>query len=409
MKGINCSKIKWFFIFWAYRTYSLIKLSYYRKHKIQINFVFVLNNLPIWKTERLYLAMLKHPRINPILAVTDNFNIPEAREQMVEYLNYKGYEYIVLDREKTIRKQLDANIVAYQRPYIECCLNHAFTKNLGCLFVSIPYGFHSMVEKWALDEPYYQYCIQEYYENELCLNGPKDVALNRGKNYVVTGSPAMEELMLDAAIYIDPWKNKDNRKRIIWAPHHTIGDIHNQGIAYGTFLDYADSMLELAEEFSDRVYWAFKPHPQLKKSLISYGWSKEKTENYYKRWNNLQYAQIEIGPYIGLFKHSDALIHDCATFTMEYLATGNPALYLVRGERGSQNVNECAQKSFDLHYHAYNFGDVRKFVENIIVGEDSRKVERMPFVEKYLRPPYGKTACQNIINAILGLEEYSNC
>ena len=36
------------------------------------------------------------------------------------------------------------------------------------------------------------------------------------------------------------------------------------------------------------------------------------------------------------------------------------------------------------------------------------KSEREHFYNKYLIPPHGKTACENIINAILGQEEYKD-
>ena len=49
-----------------------------------------------------------------------------------------------------------------------------------------------------------------------------------------------------------PWKLRDmNLKRIIWAPHHTI-EGNTDDIAFSTFLEYYDLMLEIAEKYSDR-------------------------------------------------------------------------------------------------------------------------------------------------------------
>ena len=88
------------------------------------------------------------------------------------------------------------------------------------------------------------------------------------------------------------------------------------------------------------------------------------------------------------------------------LTTGNPVMYVVRNERRTDNVNECARRSFYLHYHGHNIAEIKDFVEMVIDGRDKRKAERVDFVRHYLRAPHGKSACQNIINAILGVEEY---
>lgn len=391
--------------FWIYRIYSLCLLWYYRKTKERITFVFVLNNLSIWKTEMLYLEMKKHPRFNPILAVTNNTNIQDEERRIINYLEQQGYNYIKLDSSKTILQQIDAHIICYQRPYIECYENHCFPANRGALFVSVPYGFHSIVEKWALDELYYLRCVQEYYENDLCVGESKKNAFNKGANYVVTGTPVMDELAMPSCEFENPWKNKDSRKRIIWAPHHTIGDFHLDGIGYSTFLEVADDMLSLAQSYSDRVFWAFKPHPILYKMLCR-AWGESRANEYFEKWKNLDCAQFENGKYIGLFKHSDAMIHDCASFTMEYLATEKPVMYLVREGRGTDNVNECARRSFDLHYHGHNIAEIKDFVEMVVSGSDPRQKERVEFVRRYLRAPHGKSACENIMNAILGVEEY---
>ena len=84
-------------------------------------------------------------------------------------------------------------------------------------------------------------------------------------------------------------------------------------------------------------------------------------------------------------------------------------MYVVRDEKRTDNIDECSRRSFELHYHAYNAQDIRRFVENVIDNIDPRKEERMEFVDEYLRPPHGKSACENIMNAILGVEEYKDC
>lgn len=53
------------------------------------------------------------------------------------------------------------------------------------------------------------------------------------------------------------------------------------------------------------------------------------------------------------FKESDALIHDCSSFTMDYMMTGKPCLYLLIRGTHKQNFIEPAKDAFNAHYHAF--------------------------------------------------------
>lgn len=388
---------------------SCKKMAVLRSSGKVINFVFVLYDLATWKSEDLYLAMLRHPRFNPILAVTRNRNLIGHEKDVINYLLQKGYPYIYLDENRRIVDQIDADLLMYQRPYLEFSPLHYWKKNRKGILVRMGYGFHSLLEPWLLLSDISVNAWQDYYENEICVEDCLKASKNKRFNLVATGIPIMDRLALPKSSYANPWKNKDTRKRIIWAPHHSIGNVHLDGIAYGTFLEIADDMLKLAKDFSNKVYWTFKPHPVLRNSLLKAGWSEDDIDNYYNQWNGLDFSQFEEGEYMGLFKHSDAMIHDCSSFTMEYLCTENPVLYVVRPEHQFENTNRMTRQSFEKHYHATAISDIRQFIENVITGVDPRKEERIDFVNNYLRPPHGKTACENIINAILGVEEYANC
>ena len=82
------------------------------------------------------------------------------------------------------------------------------------------------------------------------------------------------------------WKRE---KRIIWAPHHTIPTAPNL-LEYSTFLDVAEIMLEIAEEYKEELQIAFKPHPFLLKKLYNI-WGKEQTHAYYGKWAQLGNTQ----------------------------------------------------------------------------------------------------------------------
>ena len=131
-------------------------------------------------------------------------------------------------------------------------------------------------------------------------------------------------------------------------------------------------------------------------------WGEEKTEAYYQRWEKPGYSHVEQGNYLALFKHSDALIHDCGSFTVEYMYMDNPVMYLVRDESHAVNMIPYAREAYGLHYKARGKEDIERFIQNVIDGNDPLKEKRAAFKERYLLPPNGRSACENIIRSILG-------
>jgi hypothetical protein len=138
-------------------------------------------------------------------------------------------------------------------------------------------------------------------------------------NGVVTGLPDTDDLIASTSEQPDPWKTVEGGKRlkrVIWAPHHSVGSGDHAGMDYSTFLEYADFMLEMARKYADRIQFAFKPHPLLRNNLRAC-WPEEKIDAYYRQWETLPNTQLELGSYKGLFVHSDAMIPDCGSFTIE--------------------------------------------------------------------------------------------
>lgn len=381
------------------------------RKKEKIRFLFLLTELASWKTEMLYIAMLKHPRFEPVIGVTSNRENIGAEQILIKYLSEKGYSYIWIDENKDLISQTHADIITFQKPYtglrypkhyawnnrkaIYCCFGYGLRRTLGAL-------------GWLMNQPYYYWGFRIFFENQSVLNDYRPLFNVKGKRLVVTGVPMMDQLIRPASEYPDPWKNNDSRKRIIYAPHHTIGDMHAKGIALSTFLEYGEFMLKMADKYQDKVVFAFKPHPNLYTKLLKY-WGQEKTDRYYNEWKSRENCQFENGVYDGLFKHSDGMIHDCATFTLEYQYSLRPVLYLLNSQSDAHsNLTSWGAGAYDLHYKAANESQIEEFIQNIIDGVDPIKDKRERFYKTQLLPPHGKSACENIINVILGEEEYKD-
>ncbi len=391
----------------AYSIYVRCRVAKIRKKK-KIRFLFVLQDLSQWKSENLYLFMLQHERFDPVLGITNNLEIPGAEKAVVTYCKEKHYEYIMLDAQKTLKEQVHPDVVTFQKPYASM-IPPAFLlrKNPTIPFVCIPYGMSSIVESWQINKPMHLFCWMRFFENQSSADEHAPFHLLHGRNYVVTGLPFMDDLTRPRDTFPSPWPSDCRKKHIIYAPHHSLPGMSKEGIGYATFLDNGQFMAEMRDKYKDEVYFVFKPHPLLRQKLTAC-WGKERVDAYYADWQNKENSHLEQGAYLGLFKHSDALIHDCGSFTVEYFYTGNPAMYLLRDEHHADNMSSYAKEAFNMHEKAYTHEDIERFIQQVIHGEDPKKEARDSYVSQQLMPPHGKKACENIVNAILGEEEYSH-
>lgn len=368
---------------------------------------FLLHEVSLWKTEELFISMLQHPRFQPIIYTTitaeGKLSVNcQKYNHLLAYLNDKGYEF----EELTSINEIDADLIFYEKPYDVSYFKDFQAKECPALIAYIAYGINNFKSPYAYNLATVRRSIHFYVENELVKNSLCSIMDNNGKNVRVTGTPIMDVLSKSKDKFADPWKiSPVRKKRIIWAPHHTISGDTQSWLKLSSFLSIHEGMLSLAEKYASQVQFAFKPHPLLFNKLIAI-WGKEKTIEYYNQWSNLENAQLEEGEYIGLFKHSDAMIHDCGSFLIEYLYTGNPVMYMVRDRESTvEQLNEFGRLGLEQVYEGSEIADIEKFINDIIADIDPKKVERKSFYDKYLIPSNGKTACENIISAILGIQK----
>lgn len=398
-------KLMWFFYDRILTPYHIIRI---RRKKI-INVFFMLSDISLWKTELLYIMMLKHPRFNPVLGIVHTLvDSEEAYNKIKNYCDEKNYSYTEICDNKSLYEQTGCDLILYSQPYQKHYYKkHRFLHNLNALVIHVSYFVHSILEDWTLNSAVYLHCWQYYFENQSVANEFGKQMLNKGKNIVVTGYPMFDEF-INFKSTDDPWKYIDGkkRKRIIYAPHHTIGSTiicDANGINYSTFLEYGEFMLEMAEKYKDEIQFVFKPHPYLWRKLVSI-WGEEKTNAYYKKWEQIDNGQVETGRYISLFMTSDAMIHDCASFTYEYHYTQNPVLYLVKDDNHEKNISNFMKVAYDLHYKGHKKEDIESFLIDIIHDKDPLKAKRQEFYKQNMLPPNGKNACENITDSILGVK-----
>lgn len=381
------------------------------KNKQKITVAFFLQSPSVWKYDRLYWIFEHSERFEPVVVICPfnvhlNYDRGEMRKIMKQtegFVEKMGYRYLqtfddARNKWLNVKKTLNPDVIFYTKPYKDTLPQYhiyQFKDRLNCY---VPYGVMCLDIYQSFYNLTFQNLLWRYFvETEFHREFSHQYQTCGGANTQVVGSLGMETLMLPDYKPADVWKPQPVRKkRIIWAPHHTVDYLFN----ISNFFAYCDFMIELAEKYKDEIQIAFKPHPVLKFKLINI-WGAERTEAYYQRWRDLPNGQLEDGYYTDLFMTSDAMIHDCVSFATEYLYTRKPTMFIVK-DKDANHWNTFGQKCFDLHYHAYQPSDVEDYIKNVVIaGNDTMQAERDEFYNEYLYPKDGVMPSQKIVNVIL--------
>ena len=361
-----------------------------------------------WKYESVYRLMEQDPLFEPLVLVCpivnhgEEYRLKKMRECYL-YFKSNGYNTLMAYDEATDEyidaHDLHPDIIFYTNPYRylidDRYFIHQFNDVLTCY---TNYAYNNILAKYTCGLEFHQLLWRYYIENDDNLALAKQYY--DGKNCKVTGYPLID-MFQHYKVQSWPWKLKDKQlKRVIWAPHHTI-EGNTDDIALSTFLQYYDTMLSLAEQYKDRIQFAFKPHPLLISALYNHPkWGKERTDAYYKKWAEGENTTYISGAYLDLFCSSDAMIHDSGSFIIEYMYVNKPVMILTDGGRLAQ-CNVTATNAYKCHYEGKSERDIVEFIENTILqGVDTKVDMRNAFYKKYLMPPYGESVAQNIIDDI---------
>lgn len=228
-------------------------------------------------------------------------------------------------------------------------------------------------------------CFWKFFaENDNVLNMAKKYQKIKGQNVVVAGCPKLDNLAKIKTI-------EKKRKMIIVAPHHTIDDDEK---SVGGFLQYSDELLKIVKKY-ENVDFVFRPHPLLFENLRTKYWGKEKSEKYLEDLlanENVKYSTE--GDYQTLFVNSDALIHDCGSFSAEYLCIGKPCAYFYKKGINPEKIwTDFGKGCINQHYLIHNSEELNSFIKNIVIdGQDYKKQDRELFANKYIKVNFPNSA-----------------
>lgn len=337
----------------------------------KIKVVFLLMDIPLWKTDSLYKRMVDDPLYDPlILAIprTDTTEVNHQVDEVYDHFKNLGYKIVNSFDSKTqtwldLEKDIKPDIIFITNPHKLTLPQYYIKSFLNKLTCYVPY-FEQTCDDYSthFNNETVNRCWCVFQINELHRQISKKHSFVLGRNVIVTGYPAMEPFYSGEYITSNVWRN-NGKKKIIIAPHHSIEN--STKLSNATFLTNADYFVELAKLYKTDVDFAFKPHPLLKQKLYEHKeWGKIRTDKYWNFWQNSENTQLESGPYIDLFIGSDAMIHDCTSFIIEYLYVKKPVLYLNNTIRSG--LNEYGQMGFDAVLKVESSADIDSFINNVI-------------------------------------------
>ena len=191
------------------------------------------------------------------------------------------------------------------------------------------YGYNTVLwgRNFICSLPFYNACWRVFADSKESMQDLVEYQPRRAKNAWLSGYCKMDKLAEANPIPHD-------RKQVLLCPHHTINFKHLQ---LSNFLKYADFFLELPQKYP-QIDFIFRPHQLLRYNLAKY-WSEEQAQEYYDKMLSFSNVKYDTGQdYFQTFANSDAMIHDCGSFTAEYLFTGKPCCYMLKNEEEIDNT-----------------------------------------------------------------------
>lgn len=376
----------------------LIRKKYKKNGKIKVGFIVVFNS--VFPERPVFEKMLKDSVLDPYIIVAPNVSrtyqyLLDTYNEAYENLSaeYPGRVIGGYDEKSDTYLELrdEYNVIFFANPYKHMVhpfheIEYFLDKNVLTLYAN--YGL-AVVRFWeeVMATDFYNYlwltCIETSGNMEFLKANEKI----KGKNGLVTGCLKMDKL---AAFESKPDKK---RKMIMICPHHTVWGWKSLNIS--NFLEYYRLFIELPKMYPE-IDFVFRPHPLLFDNLKAHKiWTQEQIDEYLEEMlqsDNIVYDTT--GDYHEVFANSDAMIHDCGSFTGEYLYTEKPCCYMLKkGADLSETYIPLGERCLENYYHAYSGEDICRFIEDVVInGDDPLKEQRTAFSRNELKVNYPHTS-----------------
>ena len=399
-----------------------LDLSKYRKKqrriieeirlKHHVNVMIIASSMGMWRFDEFCRQVLKDSSFSLLVVIKPFLSYIESEQEnetkrLTNYLSGSNIPFVVVDNGdnafRLIKQRFKPDLIFYPQPYGGAYGDETdWSSNMDCLLCYLPYSLHLTSLNWCINTDYHNLAWRQYQPSKLHAEESAKKTVCKGDNVVIAGEPRHDDFQTPAVGA--PWNKLDDglvRKKLIWAPHFQI--MGDQVMNRMDFLRISGLMIKIAEMYSDSLQIAFKPHPRLKTSLYRHQeWGKKKTDEYYAMWASMKNTQLEEGEYVDLFKTSDALIHNCGSFTGEYLYLKKPVAYVTMDvESIKAPMHEFGKRCVDSHYIVSDDKEIIAFIEDVVIGgNDTMREFRQGIYDMQMVPPNNSSVAENIVNDI---------
>ncbi len=374
------------------RHYDMLKKHFKRKiekgEKLRVAFYVLFD--AIFPGKPLYKLMLKDDLFEPFIVVIPNTakSVKHLIEQMESNYLSLSKEFESVYKAYTPKKGMidfsdKADLICFSNPYDHSTyefytMRYTITKSILPFVMS--YGIYSdnYAKKYVYNLALHNSAWKIFLDTKEQVSDFTQLTDEKGTNVVLTGYGKMDALN-------DYMPRVGTRKKIIIAPHHTVA---NPSFPLSNFLEYASFFLILPKVYPE-IDFVFRPHPLLFINLVTENfWSQDEVDTYIERISS--YANVEYqagGDYLETFVQSDALIHDCSSFMLEYLYTDKPACFMVKNKEILAEIyTPFGLEALAQHEFAYVKNDIIEFINNTVIGGiDRKKEQRGIFVQEELK------------------------
>tara|TARA_Y100000816_G_scaffold292627_1_gene289273 strand:+ start:142 stop:1254 length:1113 start_codon:yes stop_codon:yes gene_type:complete len=314
----------------------------------QKKIVFLVDDLSQWKLDNFLSRILKSNQYK-VRIIAESLGATGFKPSVLELRRYFKEKHD-LDVEETSNYGKFNHIITSRAFANRHFINFRFVFDINKYYY-IPYSFHvDNNPKMQFERLFHSFCAKIFLPSSA-----SNLNLKKRYNFIESGYPTENFLKKKHTKY-------GELKRIIWAPHHTIYPTKN-GLNFSTFLQFSKHLLEIKKSKDYTIY--FRPHPYLKKNLISHTeWGQHKTEDYYGIWNDS--GLLSSNNYINIFLESDLLITDSISFLAEWSYMSKPLIFLCNQpkEKMLEKFNNIGKKLFLQANHANNHAELDLLIEN---------------------------------------------
>lgn len=298
-------------------------------------------------------------------------------------------------------ESLEPDITFYERPYTGY-LPDLYKINNVCKYSKtcyISYGYDLMDNLFdtSLNVNFFRYLHVFFAENEITLHyNKKRTPISHAfgiRRTVLTGHPILKSVYDAKNLDNIFWNSNDKRFKIMWAPRWTV----DKKLGGSNFFNYKDYLVDYTKISSNRSL-LFRPHPLLFDNFVSKGlMALEEKEQYLDKFDNIQLFYDRSPEYFTSFWNSDVLVCDNSSIIVCYFITGKPLIYC---HTGIKEKNKIMKKIIEVSYNAYNFDDVKNYLDDIERGIDPLKEKRLQVMLELFPDKYVKDVTKNIVKIL---------